>query len=143
MLTQLNQTDIAYIAGLFDGEGSVDFAKRTEKKRGKAYKVQRILMRIEMTDESVLNWVHETLGVGTIRKRNRSPSVKAHWKDRWVYSVRFRDALYVCKLLWPHAQVKLHKIEQILDHYTVDDLDPPRPSAKVIYLNERRKPDVL
>ena len=62
----VNQNDIAYMAGLFDGEGSVDFAKRTEKKKGKAYKVQRILMRIEMTDESVLNWVHETLGVGTL-----------------------------------------------------------------------------
>ena len=109
----MNQNDIAYIAGLFDGEGSVDFKKRREK-RGN---VQNILMRIEMTDESVLNWVHETLGVGTVRKRNRSPSVKAHWKDRWVYSVRFRDALYVCNLLWPYAQVKLHKIEQIIDHY--------------------------
>jgi len=108
--------EIAYIAGLFDGEGSVDFKKRKEK-RGN---VQNILMRIEMTDESVLNWVHETLGVGTIRKRNRSPSVKAHWKDRWVYSARFRDALYVCKLLWPYAQTKLHKIEQIIDHYEPD-----------------------
>ena len=143
MPTQLNQTDIAYIAGLFDGEGSVDFAKRKEKRNGKKYMCQRILMRIEMTDKYVLKWVHETLGVGTLRKRNRSPSVKKHWKDRWVYSVRFRDALYVCKLLWPHAQVKLHKIEQILDHYTVDDLDPPRPSADIIYLNERKKPNVL
>ena len=110
-------SDAAYIAGLFDGEGSVDFAKRKEKKRGKIYTVQRILMRIEMTDEPVLRWVHEKLGVGTVRKRNRSPSIKAHWKDRWVYSVRFREALYVCKLIWPYAQVKLHKIEQIIDHY--------------------------
>ena len=55
-------------------------------------------MRIEMTDEDVLNWVHEKLGVGTVRKRNRSPSIKAHWKDRWVYSVRFRQAYQVAKL---------------------------------------------
>ena len=113
----MNINDAAYIAGLFDGEGSVDFARRKEKRGKTTYTVQRILMRIEMTDESVLNWVHEKLGVGTVRKRNRSPSVKAHWKDRWVYSVRFREALYVCKLLWPYAQVKLHKIEQIIDHY--------------------------
>ena len=112
----VNVTDAAYIAGLFDGEGSVDFAKRKEK-RGN---VQAILMRIEMTDETVLNWVHETLGVGTVRKRNRSPSRKAHWKDAWVYSVRFRDALHVCKILWPYTIVKLHKIEQIIDHYEPD-----------------------
>jgi hypothetical protein len=112
----VNVTDAAYIAGLFDGEGSVDFAKRKEK-RGN---VQAILMRIEMTDQTVLNWVHETLGVGTVRKRNRSPSRKAHWKDAWVYSVRFRDALHVCKILWPYTIVKLHKIEQIIDHYEPD-----------------------
>ena len=112
-------TDAAYIAGLFDGEGSVDFKRRKEK-RGN---VQSILMRIEMTDETVLNWVHETLGVGTVRKRNRSPSRKAHWKDAWVYSVRFRDALHVCKILWPYTIVKLHKIEQIIDHYEPDIQD--------------------
>ena len=113
---EVNVVDAAYIAGLFDGEGSVDFAKRKEK-RGN---VQSILMRIEMTDEDVLRWVHETLGVGTVRKRNRSPSRKAHWKDAWVYSIRFRDALHVCKLIWPHIKVKLNKIEQIIDHYEPD-----------------------
>tara|TARA_R110000803_G_scaffold9259_1_gene29363 strand:- start:40 stop:459 length:420 start_codon:yes stop_codon:yes gene_type:complete len=113
---EVNVVDAGYIAGLFDGEGSVDFAKRKEK-RGN---VQSILMRIEMTDEDVLRWVHETLGVGTVRKRNRSPSRKAHWKDAWVYSIRFRDALHVCKILWPHVKVKLHKIEQIIDHYEPD-----------------------
>ena len=120
----MNISDAAYIAGLFDGEGSVDFKRRKEKRGKKTYYCQRILMRIEMTDESVLNWVRDTLKVGTVRKRNRSPSVKAHWKDRWVYSVRFRQALYVCKLLWPYAQVKLHKIEQIIDHYEPDIQEP-------------------
>ena len=126
----MNIADAAYIAGLFDGEGSVDFKKRKEK-RGN---VQNILMRIEMTDESVLRWVHETLGVGTVRKRNRSPSRKAHWKDAWVYSIRFRDALYVCKLLWPYAQTKLHKIEQIIDHY-----EPIYNDKNVISFEEYRQ----
>ena len=116
---EVSVVDAGYIAGLFDGEGSVDFARRKEK-RGN---VQSILMRIEMTDKDVLKWVHETLGVGTVRKRNRSPSRKAHWKDAWVYSIRFRDALHVCKLLWPHIKVKLNKIEQIIDHYEPDIQD--------------------
>ena len=126
----LTVADAAYIAGLFDGEGSVDFKRRREKR---GY-VQNILMRIEMTDESVLNWVHETLGVGTVRKRNRSPSRKAHWKDAWVYSIRFRDALYVCKILWPYAQTKLHKIEQIIDHY-----EPIYNDKNVISFEEYRQ----
>ena len=81
-----------------------------------------ILMRIQMTDEHVLRWVHKTLKVGTIRKKNRSPSIKSHWKDSWIYSVRYRQAYDVCKLLWPYAKVKLHKIEQIIDHYEPDHI---------------------
>ena len=87
-----------------------------------------------MTDEPVLRWVHEKLGVGTVRKRNRSPSVKAHWKDRWVYSVRFRQAYQVAKILWPFAQVKLHKLEQIIDHY-----EPEYGDHNVVSLEDYRK----
>ena len=61
------ETDRAYIAGLFDGEGSIYYAKRAEKKKkhnGKGYRTsmsQRISMEITMTDESVIRWVHEIL----------------------------------------------------------------------------------
>ena len=145
MSSQLNQTDIAYIAGLFDGEGSVDYARRLEKRGKKKYKVWRVVMEIAMTDESVVRWVHEILGVGTVRTidKTKAPSGKPHYKKQWRWRCSFREALYVAKLLWPHAQTKLHKLEQIIDHYTIDDLDPPKPSAKVIYLNERRKPNAL
>ena len=121
----MNVTDAAYIAGLFDGEGSIDYAKRYKKIGNRRSLTWNILMRIQMTDESVLRWVHETLKVGTIRKKNRSPSIKPHWKDSWIYSIRYRQAYHVCKLLWPYAQVKLHKIEQIIDHYepNIQDLD--------------------
>ena len=153
----MNQNDIAYIAGLFDGEGTVDYAKRKEKRKTKSGSIKsywcwKITMRIQMTDKYVLEWVADTLGVGTVRKRNRSPSRKPHWKDSWLWKCCHREALQVAKLLWPHLQVKLHKVEQIIDHYTIDndeaytvhhDVDPPKSSAKIIYLNERKKTNVL
>ena len=46
----MRDTDIAYLAGLFDGEGSIDFAKRKEKKRSGTYNCMRISMEITMTD---------------------------------------------------------------------------------------------
>ena len=112
----ISVAEAAYIAALFDGEGHVE-CKHYKKKDGYKKTQMRISMRIQMTDEPVLRWVQEVLKVGTVRKKNRSPSIKKHWKDSWIYSVRFREALYVCKLIWPYAQVKLHKIEQIIDHY--------------------------
>ena len=116
----------AYIAGLFDGEGSIYFAKRPEKKKkhkGPGYRTsisQRISMEITMTDQSVLKWVHEVLGVGTLNKKPRKGLRKDGTKFLMQYKWRctFRDAFYVCCILWPHAHTKLPKIQQILDHYS-------------------------
>ena len=116
----------AYIAGLFDGEGSIYFAKRPEKKKkhkGPGFRYsnsQRISMEITMTDKSVLTWVHEVLGVGTLNKKPRKGFRKDGTKYlmQWKWRCTFRDAFYVCCILWPHAHTKLPKIQQILDHYS-------------------------
>ena len=121
----ISQSDIAYIAGLFDGEGSIYFARRIEKKKkhkGKGYRTsmsQRISMEITMTDESVVRWVHEVLGVGTVvrkpRKGRRKDGTKYLMQYKWRCT--FRQAYYVCCLIWPYAHTKLPKINQILEHY--------------------------
>ena len=65
----MSEVDMAYIAGLFDGEGSIHFKRGIEKKKkhkGEGYRYSnsmRISMEITMTDYSVLVWVHEVLGV--------------------------------------------------------------------------------
>ena len=81
---------------------------------------QRISMEITMTDQSVLKWVHEVLGVGTLNKKPRKGFIKDGTKYLMQYKWRctFRDAFYVCCVLWPHAHTKLPKIQQILDHYS-------------------------
>ena len=119
-------TDTAYIAGLFDGEGSINYTRRPEKKKkhnGKGYRTSnsmRISMEITMTDEPVIRWVHETLKVGTVTKKPRSGFRKngTRYLLQWRWRCSFRDAYYVCKLLWPYTHVKLHKIEQVIDHYS-------------------------
>ena len=116
----------AYIAGLFDGEGSIYYTRRPEKKKkhkGKGYRVSyslRLSMEITMTDQSVVRWVHEILGCGTVVKKPRKGFRKDGTKFLMQYKWRctFRDALYVCVLLWPYAHTKLPKIQQIIDHYT-------------------------
>ena len=118
-------TDKAYIAGLFDGEGSIYFAKRKEKKKkhtGKGYRYsmsQRISMEITMTDESVIRWVHEILGCGTVVKKPRKGKRKdgTNYLMQWKWRCTFRDAYYVCLLIWPWSHTKLPKIQQIMAHY--------------------------
>ena len=115
----------AYIAGLFDGEGSIYYTRRPEKKKkhkGKGYRISnslRLSMEITMTDQSVVRWVHDVLGCGTVVRKPRKGLRKDGTKYLMQYKWRctFRDAFYVCCLLWPHAHTKLSKIQQIIDHY--------------------------
>ena len=116
----MNETDKAYIAGLFDGEGSIEVTKRKEKKTNGTYSCRRISMEISMTDQSVLMWLHEVLGVGTLtnkpRKGKRKDGTKYLMQYRWRCT--FRDAYYVCLLIWPFAHTKLPKIQKIIEHYS-------------------------
>ena len=112
-------SDAAYIAGLFDGEGCVTCKKKPTKRPdrgGKIYNQWYIRCEITMTDKEVIEWLHETLGFGWSREKKYSKRPK-HYKRQWRWSCGYRDALTFAKLLWPYTQVKLHKLEQIIDHY--------------------------
>ena len=126
----MNDTDIAYIAGLFDGEGSIQCNQAWDKKKkhkGVGYRKAyswRINMEITMTDQSVLIWLHEVLGVGTLTKKPRKGLRKDGTKYlmQWRWRCTYRDAYDVCCLLWPYAHTKLDKIQQVLEHYSKEVL---------------------
>ena len=142
-LNVMSEVDMAYIAGLFDGEGSIHFKRGIEKKKkhkGDGYRYSnsmRISMEITMTDYSVLVWVHEVLGVGTLRPKR----VKGKRKDgtpylkQYKWRCTFRDAYQVCLLIWPFAHVKLDKIQQIIEHYT----DKRIMNGNVVSLDEYKQ----
>jgi len=112
--------DTAYMAGLFDGEGSVYVKQITEKRKGKnPCKVWKIRMEMSMTDKNVMELFHETLGVGTLKERKFN-NVPTHYKKQYRWMCSHRQALQVCKLFWPHSIVKLQNIEKIIDHYEPD-----------------------
>tara|TARA_R110002020_G_scaffold52629_1_gene147666 strand:+ start:103 stop:567 length:465 start_codon:yes stop_codon:yes gene_type:complete len=140
-------TDKAYIAGLFDGEGSIHFKRGIEKKKkhnGDGYRLSnslRLSMEITMTDRSVLVWVHEVLGVGTLtdkpRKGKRVDGTPYLKQYRWRCT--FRDAFYVCCLIWPWAHTKLPKIQQVIEHYSSQIENGKIMNGKIIDINEYRK----
>ena len=124
------ETDRAYIEGLFDGEGSIHFKRGLEKKKkhkGGGHRLSnslRLSMEITMTDKSVLTWVHEVLGVGTVVRKPRKGLRKDGTKYLMQYKWRctFRDAYKICRLIWPWSKTKLEKVEKIIDHYAPDYL---------------------
>ncbi len=137
----MRESDIAYIAGLFDGEGSIYYARRPEKKKkhkGKGYRTsmsQRISMEVTMTDPMVINWLRETLKVGTVAKKPRKGLRKdgTPYLMQYKWRCTFRDAFYVCCLIYPYSITKLEKVKQILDHYQKQE-----EKDKVVNLDDYR-----
>ena len=142
----MKETDVAYIAGLFDGEGSINITRRLEKKKkhkGSGYRVSnsmRISMEISMTDQSVLIWLHEVLGVGTVNRKPKKGLRKDGTKYLMQYRWRctFRDAYRVCCLIWPFAHTKLPKIQQVIEHYA-KQLDFKLMNGNVVNLQDYKK----
>ena len=56
---------------------------------------------------------------------------------QWRWRCTFRDAYYVCCLLWPFAHTKLPKIQQVIEHYATEKLKIME--GKVVSLDEYRK----
>ena len=100
----------------------------------------RISMEITMTDHSVLIWLHEVLGVGTLRPK----TVKGTRKDgtkylkQYKWRCTFRDAYQVCLLIWPFAHTKLPKIQQIIEHYSLEKLKKDNVVDLEEYKNARQ-----
>jgi hypothetical protein len=132
----------AYIAGLFDGEGSIYYVRRQEKKKkhkGPGFRYtnsMRISMEITMTDKSVIHWVHKILDVGTVIERPRKGLRKdgTPYLRQYKWRCTFRDAFYVCCILWPYAHTKLPKIQKVIDHY-----DGILMNDKVVDLSEYKR----
>ena len=129
----ISEYNIAYIAGLFDGEGSVQYKQYMRKRKHniKAYPTWSIRMEIAMTDRSILMWLCEVLGTGTVHSRKVRPGRKKQW--RWRCS--HRQAYYVARLIWPYVHVKLDGVQKIIEHYAKQKL----MNGNVINLKDYKK----
>lgn len=92
----MTEIDIAYLAGLFDGEGSVCFgftknSSQSNKKYG------RLIVNIAQKDRMILDWVRESLGYGAV-----------HWNGVSCHQYRAvkASARKFLALIRPYVKIK-------------------------------------
>jgi len=135
----MKDTNVAYIAGLFDGEGCVSYKQYMRKRshNKKAYPTWQIRLEMAMTDKSILVWVCEVLKVGTVTEKKYKTAYTVGWKKQWRWRCSHRDAYYVSCLLFPYAHIKLAGIQKIISHYAKRRLKVL--NDKVVSLDEYRE----
>tara|TARA_Y100001938_G_C7994536_1_gene381311 strand:+ start:120 stop:584 length:465 start_codon:yes stop_codon:yes gene_type:complete len=134
----ISETSAAYIAGLFDGEGHIQYKQYMRKRshNKKPYPTWNIKMEMAMTDKSVLLLVQDLLGCGTVNEKRYKTPYTIGWKKQWRWRCQFRDAYYVALLLLPYIHVKREDLNNIIKHYS--HLNREEVKAKVIDITNHK-----
>jgi hypothetical protein len=104
---------VAYIAGLFDGEGCATVYGYKATKNGEKY--WRLIVRIANTHRGVLEWIREQWGRGWIARESTSHN-KPGWKQGWTFRLQGRDAAHFLTTLRPHLKIKAERVDEILSN---------------------------
>jgi len=121
----LEPVDAAYLAGLIDGEGSIMLTKRKTN--------VALTLTITNTVKSVLEWVIEIAGVGSIQEKNQYSPLH---KKGWTFSVHSQAASSLLLQLRPYLKIKTSQADLAMSFF--DRLCIPQLKADRVWQSDWR-----
>lgn len=109
----MKQTDLAYTAGIIDGEGCISVTRNTKgiKKALRAKASYCIYVAVSMTDFEVPAWLHFTFG-GSFAEYKAS-NTKHKKVYRW--GLHSNNAQRFLKLILPYLKTKKRQAELVIE----------------------------
>jgi len=103
---------LAYLAGIVDGEGSLTIGNYSSNKKTGAIHYQTTL-QINNTDEGLILWIHNIFGGNIVRyTEKQTPKNSRQAVFRWIAN---GDRLtHICELILPYVVVKRRQVEIML-----------------------------
>lgn len=123
---EIKETDKAYFAGLFDGEGCITISKDN---RDRNYPL-RVMFKI--TYKPILYKMKELFGGGdinkyNIEKRKNEPAVirgsesniwnPEKWKQAYQYILNSKEAWIFLKIIEPYCEEKKEQVRTAIEYY--------------------------
>lgn len=111
MNNSISESDLAYMAGFFDGEGSVLLCgnhtkgHRNLQGRTASYHLQ---IEITSTDREIIDWFLETVDEGSVRERK---ILQPNHKPSWTWQMNGRKAASFLKEIYPFLKLKKGQAE--------------------------------
>jgi hypothetical protein len=103
------KTTLAYIAGLFDGEGCIGLYPRKDVRGGKV-----VMIQIGVTDKNVIDWLSKVIGGGvSIVTSHPNPNYKLCYKWRLQGVL---DDLVFLKAIYPYLKIKKQTAKQVIEY---------------------------
>ncbi|QZE11297.1 LAGLIDADG endonuclease [Streptomyces phage Forrest] len=101
----MNENDLSYIAGFFDGEGCA-YVSNPKASNGKRY--PRVLAKIAQNDREVLDWIAELFGFGKVYGKGDGTA-----NMNIVFASK--QARKFLTAVEPYLRVKKESVTEILD----------------------------
>lgn len=106
----MKKTDLAYIAGIVDGEGYIRIAKYKEEKNKSGYKYQ-LRIGVNNTNEWLIHWLYFNFGGSIYLQEHRANNRK----PLWFWYLASRKAQKFIELILPYLQLKRPQAELALE----------------------------
>lgn len=105
----MKNDELAYLAGLMDGEGSVGLYVRTPKNSDRHSVVLRV--SIGNTSKPMIDWLINTTKVGSVRAKSWDKLTR---RQAWVWSVCSKQAVELLRSIRPWMITKAPQVDIVL-----------------------------
>ena len=137
----MKKTDLAYTAGIIDGEGSIGIAKQKRKtcKRGYSF---ILYVQVNSSDEWLCQWLKFAFG-GSI-----SHSINNAGNPMWHWIIGNRQALAFLRLVTPYLNLKKPQAELAIKFQEAKKYQPNKSdedvaveeAQRIVLQNMQRRP---
>ena len=100
-------TDLAYTAGIIDGEGNIGIYANMSRKHNPVLKLR---VRVNSTDEWLVHWLKQTYG-GSVGYADLGTRLGKNWKPVWWWTISCRKALLFIEAVLPYLRMKKPQAE--------------------------------
>lgn len=106
-MTKLDEVQLSYFAGYFDGEGCIFIGRRGER-----------VVQIKSCYPKIVKSFNKSFG-GRYYKEKRSG--KSYWRDCFYFRIFGKEAVNVIKHLYPFLREKKEQARLFLKHHSSKD----------------------
>ena len=118
-MREITPTESAYVAGIIDGEGCIEFKWanriRRDRKGSPTYKTLICRMEVSQVDGRLIDYLMTTTDEGNrdIKYYPNEPT----WQDQHRWRVNYHGVYRILKQVQDYLIVKKEKAKVVIDHY--------------------------
>ena len=115
----MTPTESAYVGGIIDGEGCIEFVWRGRIRRDRkgtpTYQSLVVRLEVPQVDGRLIDYLMETTKEGT-RDMKHYPN-NDNWQDQHRWRCGYHGVYRILKQIYRYLIVKKEKAKKVIDHY--------------------------